>query len=203
MQTETPSKSKAMKKTTTLLNFAFTMSLAFTLASCGLSNKTLSQYDDMYYSPSSARRQAALDKKKSQQETPPESLTENQTGNSLQNQSNYNSNSNGNNTVINNYYGSDSRLNYGGYFNRFGTGYYSTPRTGISVMIGMGSMYNPYSPGYSFWTGYNNFGMGYGSGFYNPYYSYNPYSMYNPYYMNPYYNYNTYGDPYTDRKSVV
>ncbi|MCO6495190.1 MAG: hypothetical protein J5I91_05880 [Bacteroidetes bacterium] len=185
-----------MKNTSALLAFAFFATTVLTLASCGLSNKSLSQYDDMYYSPSEAKKQAILDdkkKKKIEEDYQTNSFSNNNSDISLQNQSNYNPHGNTNgNTIINNYYGTGSRMNYGGYFNRFGVGYYGS----YSPMVS----YNPYNIGFSFWTGYgtmgyNNYpyyGMGYG---YNPYYMYNPYS-YNPYYMSPYMGGYDFHNPY-------
>lgn len=196
-----------MKKISAFLTLFVLVNTAILLSSCGVSNKSLSQYDDMYYSPSAAKKQALIDEKSRQKELQErqkyEVYSSNESG-SIQGSSNYTENSYGDNTIVNNYYGTDSRMDYGGYFNRFGVGYYGYTRNSASMAFNPMLMYSPYSfygSGINMSYGVGNWrlGVSYGNSYYrnsfydpfwgmgtpyyNPFMYSSPYGMYNPYYM--------------------
>jgi len=186
-----------MKKLT-LISSAIAVVLLFTLSSCGVSNKSVAQLDDMYYSPSAAKHQARIDDRNRKRELAEREANgefEQTPGTSFQSSSNINEGGNQNSA----YYEDEYRMNYGSYFSRFGNGYHHNPYMRQPRMM--------YSPGFSFWTGYNNFGMGYGMGYGNPMMMggyYDPFCPwgggmgmgmmgYNPYHMNPHMGMGGYG----------
>src|SRR5690606_4232085 len=111
-----------MKKLT-LISSSIAIVLLFTLSSCGVSNKTASQLDDMYYSPSAAKRQAKIDennRKKELAEREANGEFEQTPGTSFQSNSFIQGSGNQNSTN----YEDEYRMNYGSYFSRFGNGYH-------------------------------------------------------------------------------
>jgi hypothetical protein len=141
-----------INKMKNLTKIAFGMVLigSLVLTSCNAKKDMAGTANDMYYSPSAARKAALAEERRMQKELAEREANGFSSSNSLQSQSNQNQ---GNTIINNNYYESDFRMNYGGYFNRFG-GYRPMMNPGFGM--GMGMM----NPRTNFWMGYNNFGMG-------------------------------------------